>query len=143
MSFKESTQVNPACWFFIACSVLQESLALICSTVTIVSFSGDHHNYEYSSANEHRLRFLSWSIWDHNALPAVTAAWGTFTFMIALIVDAVWPTTVQNNCAGQVNDFTVAKVLLSLALCFTAARFGIFMLHLRRISQALLRAESA
>ncbi|KAF8708890.1 hypothetical protein AX14_013541 [Amanita brunnescens Koide BX004] len=143
MSFKESTQVNPACWFFITCAVLQASLALICSTVTIVLFSGDHHIYEYSSADENRLRFLSWSIWDHNALPAVTTAWGTFTFVIALIVDAVRPLTVQNNRIGQVDDFTMAKILLSLALCFTAARFGIFMLHLRRISQALLRAESA
>ena len=56
--------------------------------------------------------------------------------MIALIVDAVWPTTLQNN-------FTVAKVLLSLAMCLATARFGLFMLHLRRISQALHRAESA
>jgi hypothetical protein len=68
---------------------------------------------------------------------------GTVTFMIALIVDAVWPTTLQNNSIGQVNNFTVAKVLLSLAMCLATARFGFFMLHLRRISQALDRAESA
>ena len=81
--------------------------------------------------------FESWRITDNGRLHR-----GTFTFMIALIVDAVRPTIVQNNCAGQVNGFTVAKVLSSLALCFTAARFGIFMLHLRRIFQALLPAES-
>ena len=63
-------------------------------------------------------------------------------FMIALIVDAVWPTTVQNNCTDQVNNFTVTKVLLSLVMCFTAARLGFFMFHLRRISQALQRPES-
>lgn len=68
---------------------------------------------------------------------------GTVTFMIALIVDALWPTTVQNSCTGHVNSFTVAKVLLFLAMCFTIARFGFFMLHLRHISQALHRAESA
>ena len=82
--------------------------------------------------------FESWTITDNGHLHR-----GTFTFVIALIVDAVRPLTVQNNRIGQVNDFTMAKILLSLALCFTAARFGIFMLHLRRISQALLRAESA
>ncbi len=65
---------------------------------------------------------------------------GMFTLMVALIVDAMSADTDQNNCPGQGtcgNHFMIAKVMLSLAMCFVAVRFGFFMLHLRRISQAL------
>jgi len=68
--------------------------------------------------------------------------------MIALIVDAVLPiNAVQNDClAGRVHrdtQFPVAKATLLLVLCFAAVRFGIFMAHLRRASQALDQSESA
>ena len=180
-SFKESTQVNPASCFLIACAVLQVSLALICSTITIISFSGNHHNvslslskyklwvdaiHKFSTSIPLQMRIdcvscsgasgtiMPFQPWQQRGTGTIYSESrtitdsgylhrGTVTFMIALIVDAVCPTTVQNNCTGQVNNFTVAKVLLSLAMCFTIARFGFFMLHLRRISQALQRAEPA
>ena len=69
--------------------------------------------------------------------------------MIALLVDAVRPNVAGNNCSGQDHCdayFTVAKAMLFLVLCFATARFGVFMIQLRRISQALYReaqAESA
>ena len=67
-------------------------------------------------------------------------------FMVALIVNAVWPGVARNNQHHLEAYFTVAKAMLFLVLCFAAARFGIFLFHLRRISQALYqaaRAESA
>ncbi len=39
-SFK--AQDSPGYWFFITCSLLQGSLALISSTILVISFSGDH-----------------------------------------------------------------------------------------------------
>jgi len=66
------------------------------------------------------------------------------TLMVALGVDAIWSNTNQNGCSGQgtrENHFTVAEIMLSLMICLAAMRFGFFMLHLRRISQALGRSE--
>lgn len=64
--------------------------------------------------------------------------------MVALGVDAIWSNTNQSNCPDQrtcENHFTVAGIMLSLMMCFAAMRFGFFMLHLRRISQALGQSE--
>ncbi len=69
-----------------------------------------------------------------------------FTLMVALVVDAMSADADQNNCPGQgscVNHFMIAKVMLSLVMCFVAVRFGFFILHLRCISQALGQSESA
>ncbi|KAF8340968.1 hypothetical protein F5887DRAFT_977445 [Amanita rubescens] len=145
--FKESAQLDPIYWFFIVCSLLQASMGLICSTILIVIFSDGHHRSEYRSIHEDRLCLLFWNIWDHFSLPAISTVWSVLTFMIALVVDAVWPNAAQNNnCSGQYHrnsQFTVAKVMLLLMLFFAAMRVGVFMVHLRHISQALSRPQSA
>ncbi|KAF8320247.1 hypothetical protein F5887DRAFT_364563 [Amanita rubescens] len=153
--FKESAQLDPIYWFFVTCSLLQASMGLICSTILIILFSGGSHHQvsslhidsEYRSVREDQLRLLFWNIWDQFSLPAVSTVWSVLTFMIALIMDAVWPiNAVPNDClAGRAHrdtQFTVAKTMLLLVLCFTAVRFGIFMAHLRRTSRALGRLES-
>ncbi|KAF8690285.1 hypothetical protein AX14_003022 [Amanita brunnescens Koide BX004] len=147
-SFKESAQVNPVYWFLVTCSLLQALMGLVCSTILIIIFLGGHNEYKYSSANEDHLRLLCWSLWDHFSLPAISTVWSILMFMIALIVDALWSNEARNYSGQDHLDtyFTAAKVALFLVLCFTAARFGIFMFQLRRISQALYqaaRAESA
>ncbi|KAF8350419.1 hypothetical protein F5887DRAFT_913454 [Amanita rubescens] len=96
-SFKESTQVNPTCWFFIAASVLQASMALICSTIFIIFFSSDRHKVSltYHCANQRDvphekyllvdvggLRFLCWSVWDHFPLPGIWSVW--FAMLVLL-----------------------------------------------------------
>ncbi|KAF8667476.1 hypothetical protein AX14_006336 [Amanita brunnescens Koide BX004] len=142
-SFKESVQADPVCWFFIASSLLQAFMALIYSTFLIIMFLGGHKEYTYSAVNEDQLRFLRWSVWDHFSLPAILTVWSILTFMVALIVDAVWPGAAKHHLEAY---FTVAKAMSFLALCFAAARFVIFLFQLRRISQALYqaaRAESA
>ncbi|KAF8320246.1 hypothetical protein F5887DRAFT_1087816 [Amanita rubescens] len=145
--FKESAQLNPIYWFFVTCSLLQASMGLICSTILIILFSGGRHQSEYHSVREDQLCLLFWNIWDQLSLPAVSTVWSVLTFMIALIVDAVWPiNAVQNDCladrAHRDVQFTVAKAMMLLVLCFAAVRFGIFMAHLRRTSQPLGQSES-
>jgi len=95
--FKESAQLDPIYWFFIVCSLLQASVGLICSTILIVIFSDGRHRSEYRSIHEDRLCLLFWNIWDHFSLPAISTVWSVLTFMIALVVDAVWPNAAQNN----------------------------------------------
>lgn len=67
--------------------------------------------------------------------------------MIALFVDAVWPTNaVQNDSLGRAQRdtlFAVAKVMSFVVLCIAAVRFGVFMAHLRRVSQEIGHSESA
>ncbi|KAF8654303.1 hypothetical protein AX14_008257 [Amanita brunnescens Koide BX004] len=140
--FKGTTQDDPVYWFFITSSLLQASMGLICSTILIIMFLGSHNEYIYNSAHEDRLRLLCWSVWDHFSLPAISTVWSILMFMTALIVDAVWPNAARNNCLGQDDCFTVAKAMLFLVLCFAAARFGVFMVQLRRISQALYQAQA-
>ncbi|KAF8350418.1 hypothetical protein F5887DRAFT_300069 [Amanita rubescens] len=125
--------------------MLQASVALISSTIFIIFFSNDHHGYLFVDVD--RLRFLCWSIWDHFSFPGICSVWGMFTLMVALVVDAMSPDTDQNklnNCPDKGscgNNFMIAKVMLSLVICFIAIRFGFFMLHLRRISQTFGQSE--
>ncbi|KAF8701601.1 hypothetical protein AX14_000380 [Amanita brunnescens Koide BX004] len=157
-SFKESIQVNPVCWFFITSSLLQASMALVYSTILIIMFSGGHNEYTYSAVNEDQLHFLGWSVWDHFSLPAISTVWSILMLMVhrsilmlmvALTANAVWPGAARNNHSGQHHleaYFMVAKAMSFFVLCFTAARFDIFLFQLHRISQALYqaaRAESA
>ncbi|KAF8695439.1 hypothetical protein AX14_001819 [Amanita brunnescens Koide BX004] len=140
--FKGSAQDDPVYWFFITSSLLQASMGLICSTILIIVFLGSRKEYTYNSAHENQLHLLCWSVWDQLSLPAISTVWSILTFMTALIIDTVWPNIARNNCSGQDHCFTVAKAMLFLVLCFTAARFGIFMVQLRRISQALYQAQA-
>ncbi|KAF8691930.1 hypothetical protein AX14_002703 [Amanita brunnescens Koide BX004] len=140
--FKGSAQDDPVYWFFITSSLLQASMGLISSTILIIVFLGNRNEYTYNSAHEDQLRLLCWSVWDHFSLPAILTVWSILTLMTALMVDAVWPNAARNNCSGQDHCFMVAKAILFLVLCFAAARFGIFMVQLRRISQALCQAQA-
>ncbi|KAF8675485.1 hypothetical protein AX14_005113 [Amanita brunnescens Koide BX004] len=140
--FKESAQVDPVYWFFINSSLLQASMGLICSNILGIMFLGSRNEYRYSSAQEDHLRLLCWSVWDHFSLPAILTVWSLFTFIAALTVDAVWPKAARNNCSDQDHCFTVSKAMLFLVLCFAAARFGMFMVQLRRISQAFYQARA-
>ncbi|KAF8321506.1 hypothetical protein F5887DRAFT_1030099 [Amanita rubescens] len=111
-SFK--AQVNPGYWFFITCSLLQGSLALISSTILIISFSGNHREHEY--------RFVD-----------VNPTTGTCTFIIALVIDTLWPKAVVRRFHP-----TTVKIMLCIVMFLSAVRFVFFMLHLRRVVQARL-----
>ncbi|KAF8350422.1 hypothetical protein F5887DRAFT_939118, partial [Amanita rubescens] len=135
-SFK--AQVNPGYWFFVTCSLLQGSLALISSTILIISFSGVHreHEYRFVNVNQH---FLFWSVWDLFSTPAISSVWGTCTFIIALVIDTVCPKAVGNSCSGDCDSHsTTVKVMVCIVMFLSAVRFVFFMLHLRRVVQARL-----
>ncbi|KAF8350421.1 hypothetical protein F5887DRAFT_300095 [Amanita rubescens] len=119
--------------------------AVFVSCTTALASQSDVPRKKYLFVNVDGLRFMCWSIWDHFSFPGICSVWGMLTLMVALVVDAMSADTDQNNCPSKGtcrNHFMIAKVMLSLVMGFVVVRFGFFMLHLRRISQALAQSES-
>ncbi|KAK2459339.1 hypothetical protein APHAL10511_008645 [Amanita phalloides] len=139
--FKPSAQDNLLFWFLISVSMVQAVMGMVCSTIVIV-FSVGHHGHDHLSADAATLHYLCWTAWELFSFPAVCTAWSTITFIVALIVDTVHPIPTMNNTAGQVTQFTAAKVVLLLVISFAALRFAFFVLHVRRVSNVLDRATA-
>ncbi|KAK2466660.1 hypothetical protein APHAL10511_000918 [Amanita phalloides] len=132
--FKPSVEYNDTFWFFISSSLILVAMGLVCSTILVIvygRFENEHHSVDVAS-----LDFLCWNVWDLSSFPTICTAWGTITFIIALITDAMHP-SVSGNDAGEGSCFMAAKVALLLLISFAALRFGFFLLHVRRLSNAL------